>query len=239
MADPTHTERKACELRVRELADYMAASQQRRRTVLREVKFRPIARTLQHKEARTFLSNWLREGHGDTAALERQAERLRARMTTSDFEASQNNLSADYIQAFTAAFPAMGIPPCEMQPATKGTLTLEGTKIVFNPDLLVTRTTKLNTRKLGAVFLRYAKGKELDQEAALFQSAFAFGYLGQAPFEENAKPELKLCMTIDGLSGRRNEAPTNAVYRFNEMTAACADIAERWPSIKPPPNAVL
>ena len=239
MADATHTERKSCELRVRELADYMAASQQRRRTVLRDIKYRPIARTLQHKEARTFLSNWLREGHGDASALDRQAERLRARMSTSDFEASQNNLSADYIEAFTAAFPTMGIPSCEMHPATKGTITLQGTRIVFNPDVLVTRTTKQNTRKLGAVFLRYSKGKELDEEAALFQSSFAFGYLTQAPFEEEAEPERKLCMTIDGLSGRRNEAPGNAVYRFKEMTATCADIASLWSGIQPPAGAVL
>lgn len=90
MADATHTERKVCELRVRELADYMAASQQRRRTVLRDVKFRPIARTLQHTEARVFLSNWLREGHGDTSALSKEADRLRGLMVTSDFEASQH-----------------------------------------------------------------------------------------------------------------------------------------------------
>ena len=239
MADATHTMRKACELRVRELADYMAASQQRRRTVLRDVKFRPIARTIQHTEARVFLSNWLRQGHGDTSALSREAERLRGLMTTSDFEASQHNSSADYIDAFTAAFPEMGIPSCEMHPATKGAITLQGTKIVFNPDVLVTRTTKQNTRKLGAVFLRYAKGKDLNEEAALFQSSFSFGYLSQTPFEENAAPERKLCMTIDGYSGRRNEAPGNAVYRFNEMTAACADIAERWASIQPPAGAVL
>lgn len=239
MADATHTERKSCELRVRELADYMAASQQRRRTVLRDVKFRPIARTLQHTEARTFLSNWLREGHGDTSALTKEAERMRARMATSDFETNQNNSSADYIDAFTAAFPEMGIPPCEMHPATKGGVTLNGTRVVFNPDVLVTRTTKQNTRKLGALFLRYAKGKDLDEAAALFQSSFTFGYLSLAPFEENAEPERKLCMTIDGYSGRRNEAPGNSVYRFNEMKAACADIAERWASIQPPPGAVI
>ena len=239
MADATHTERKACELRVRELADYMAASQQRRRTVLRDVKFRPIARTIQHTEARVFLSNWLREGTGDTSALSREAGRLRGLMTTSDFEASQHNSSADYIDSFTGAFPLMDIPTCQMQPPTKGSMTLNGTRVVFNPDILVTRTTQRNTRKLGAVFLRYAKGKELDETAALFQSAFTFGYLSRAPFEDAATAENRLCLTIDGYTGRCTQAPTNSVYRFNEMAAACADIAERWASIQPPPGAVI
>jgi hypothetical protein len=240
LADPTHTERKTCELRVRELADYMAASQQRRRTVLRDAKYRPVARTLQHKEARTIISNWLRDGHGDTSTLGRHAERMRARHATSDFVSSQNNFSADYIETFMNAFPLMDIPACEMRaPSTKGQMTLGGTKIIFNPDILVARSTTRNTRRIGSVFLRYAKGKELSEEAALFQSSFSFGYLRLIPFEEPAEVEKKLCMTIDGYTGKVNEAPGNAVYRFNEMTAACSDITALWPNIQPPPSAIL
>lgn len=61
----THVMRPRCELRARELADYMAASAQRKRTVLREAKYRPVARVLNHVEARTTIAAWLREGDGD------------------------------------------------------------------------------------------------------------------------------------------------------------------------------
>jgi hypothetical protein len=46
-------------------------------------------------------------------------------------------------------------------------------------------------------------------------------------------------LSLDAYAGKTHVAPGNAVYRFNEMKAACADIAERWPVIKPPRNAVL
>jgi hypothetical protein len=37
----------------------------------------------------------------------------------------------------------------------------------------------------------------------------------------------------------RHVAPTNAIYLFNEMKAACATLVERWPAIKPLKNAIL
>lgn len=240
MTDKTHIERPKCELRVRELADYMAASQQRKRSVLRGFKYRPVARTLQHKDARAIISSWLRDGHGDTSTLAAAAERMRARLATTDFESQQNEHNADYIETFMSAFPLMDIPACEMSdPTGKSRINLGGTDVVYNPDIVVKRVTVRNTRKIGGVFLRYAKRKELPEEAAQFQSSFTFGFLKGNPFEPEAEPEKKLCITIDGYSGRTTEAPGNAVYLFNEMEAACTDIAALWPAIQPPPNAVL
>lgn len=161
-------------------------------------------------------------------------------MATSDFEANQNDFNADYIESFVAAFPAMSIPTCEMMPVpSQGRININGTTVVYNPDVAVARTTIRNTRKVGGIFLRYAKNDELPEVAAGFQSAFAFGFLKANPFEPEAEPEHKLCITIDGNSGRVTEAPSKAGYLWKEMEAACADIAERWPLIQPPPNAVF
>lgn len=240
MTEPTYRMRSRCELRVRELADYMAASNQRRRSILRTFRYQKIARSIQHKEARISITKWLREGQGDTAALKRVADVIRGRMTASDFEADQNDHNADYIEAFVTAFPTMAIPVCEMLPvAARGAVNLNGTIVVYNPDIAIARTTQKNTRKIGGVFLRYAKGKELPEVAAEFQSAFTFGFLKDTPFEPEAEPEKKLCITIDGNTGKVFEAPGRAVYLWNEMSAACADIAALWPTIEPPPNAIL
>ncbi len=240
MTIKTHTERKNCELRVRELADYMAASQQARITVLRGVKYRRIAQTLNHKEARLAIATWLKDGGCDKSQLKAKADYIRTKMTTGSFEAQQNDTNADYIEAFLNAFPQMQIPSCELYaPDANASIVLNGTKIVYNPDLIVRRTTKINTAKIGGIFLRYAKGKDLSEEAASTQSAFTFGFLKENPYELESKPENKLCMTIDGHSGKITEAPGDSVYRFKEMTAACALISAVWPTIQPPPNAVF
>ena len=127
-----------------------------------------------------------------------------------------------------------------MAPATgRQTINLNGTTVVYNPDLNIRRTTRKNTIKTGGLFLRYAKGKEMDEDAATYQSAFSFGYLQSLPGDDNSSPEKKLCMTVCAYSGKVTGAPSNSVYLFNEMSAACASIAEQWPNIAPPENAVL
>ncbi|MGJ3263002.1 MAG: hypothetical protein ACFE0R_07185 [Salinarimonas sp.] len=235
---PTHSERQTCELRVRELADYMAASQQRRRSMLRQIKYPPLARLLNHKEARSTISYWLREGGGDTSALSDKAERFRTRMATTDFEAMQNQYNSDYVDTFAGIYDKLDIPACEMEaPYGKQTISLGGTSVIYNPDLNLRRVTIKNTVKVGGLFLRYAKDKKLDASAAQFQSAFTFGFLKATMPQEDAKPEHKLCLTVCAYSGALTEAPSNSVYLFNEMEAACASIAERWANIEPPPNA--
>lgn len=99
--------------------------------------------------------------------------------------------------------------------------------------------TRRNTTKVGALYLRYAKGKELNADAAKFQSAFVFGFLDGLPVEDESDPEKKLCLTVCAYSGKATEAPSNSIYLYKEMKAACAAIADQWPNIEPPPNAVL
>lgn len=99
--------------------------------------------------------------------------------------------------------------------------------------------TRTNKPKSGAVFFRYAKGKSLNVKAAEYQSAFIFSYLSKFPFQEGATPDPKLCITFDVYAPATHEAPGNAIYLYKEIAAVCAGIAERWPAIRPPPNAVL
>jgi hypothetical protein len=111
----THAETATPQIDVRHLADYMAASRQAQRRIVRDCKYRRIARVIQHTEARTVVYNYIRNGDSDPQKLLDRAAAIRGKLADDDF----------------------------------------------------------------------------------------------------------------------------AVYRFNEMKAACADIAERWPAIKPPKNAIL
>ncbi|MGU3536804.1 hypothetical protein ACLBXP_02910 [Methylobacterium sp. A54F] len=222
------------------MADYMAASAQRKRTVLRDAKYRPVARVLNHSDARVTIAAWLREGDGDIETLRDKAEWFRTRMTTGEFEAYQNQHNADYVDAFADICSKLNIPACEMRPSNgKQAVTLNGTSVIHNPDLLLRRVTRKNTVKSGALYLRYAKGKELNPAAAEWQSAFAYGFLAGMPPEADCEPERKLCLTVCAYSGKATEAPTKSTYMFKEMAAACASIADQWPNIQPPPNAIL
>jgi hypothetical protein len=44
---------------------------------------------------------------------------------------------------------------------------------------------------------------------------------------------------MDAYTGLAHSAPTNAVYLFKEMQAACLSIAERWAVIQAPKGAIF
>lgn len=236
----THRATPSPAIMLKDLADYMAASNQARRSIVASAKYTPVARLLHYKMARSIISGHVLSGNPLPGGLSDQAQAVRERLADTDFDAQLHALNGDYIDAFASQaagfdFSGFSVAP----PRQEVTPTYNGTRIRFSPDLLTHRTTQKNTQKVGAIMYRYAKGKAVSEEAACWQTAFMFGYFTDEPFIEEAKPERKLCLVLCAVSGKTYEAPSNSTYRFNEMKAVCRDIAERWPSVEPPSGAVL
>jgi hypothetical protein len=236
----THIEVKQPRFSIRGIADYMAASEQVKRTIAQACKYRSIARVVQHNDAKLVISNHIRSGAKNAEGLIKMAEHLRNKLADDEFEKEVNEHNADYIQRFAEVFEKLELPNADLLPTKHFTAqTINGVKITFSPQLLLQRTTKTNKIKSGALMLRYAKGKTLLKAVATYQSAAAFGFLRALDAEEMVETDRSLCITVDAYQGICHEAPGNSVYLFKEMKAACATIAERWPAIKPPKNAVL
>lgn len=235
----THRLVKNPAMSAKELADYMVASELARRTIVRDCKFRPIARITQHNEAKSVVAKFIRSGSGDTSAMLGAAENLRSRMADTDFDRDLFDHNADYIERFAQVQHDIEFPDAERMPAgPSNPIVAHGVRV--NPDIQFRfkRITRTNKVRVGAGVLRYAKGKSTNVEAALWQAAFVFGYIGDTS-EDMAEAEHKLCITIDAHAGLAYPAPGDAIRRYANMRAACASIAERWPAIPAPPNAVL
>jgi hypothetical protein len=220
----------------------MAASHQVRRTLLRNSKFQPIIRVTQHNHAKAAIVNWMAEKRPLNELRERVAQMRDSHFgPDEEFASETNQHNCDYIDSFIDIADALDLPDAEFMPQGKATsIGIHGTTVRFTPQMLLMRTTRANKVKLGALFLRYAKNQDLPEAAGVHQSAFTFGYLREHPFEADATPEHALCITLDCVSGRAYQAPTDkAVYLYKEMAAECASIAERWDSILPPPGAVF
>jgi hypothetical protein len=224
----------------RYLADFMAASERGRRTIVRGCKYQPIARVVQHDEAKATVSKFIRDGDSNTATLTDKAQGLRNRMADSDFDRDLLDHNADYIDRFAEVFPDLALPNVEIHPPGKAPpLALNGVKVTTEMQFRLRRLTKTNKIRVGGAAFRYAKGKPLSTEVANWQSAFMLGYLHQTGTEEGAVAEGQLCLTIDAFGGVCHRAPTDALSRFNNMEAACATISEWWPNIAPPDGAVF
>jgi hypothetical protein len=237
----THTEVKQPQISIPRLADYMAASEQGQRSIAQSCKYRSIARVTQHNEAKAVVSNHILNGATGAGGLKERAEQIRNKIADDDFEEDLNEHNADYIDQFAKVVETVEIPAgAERLAAPKFTpLMLGGMKVSFVPQLVLRRLTKTNKIKSGALMLRYAKNKILVADVANFQSAAIYGYWRTLNAAKDGEAERALCITLDAYTGKCHTAPTNAIYLFNEMKAACATLAERWPAIKPPKNAIL
>ena len=241
MADkPTHRLVKKPRINARYLADYMAASERARRTLVRGCKFRPIARIIQHDRAKNAISRYFLAGAASCDKLTHEMERLRGMMADTDFERDVLDNNADYIAAFVGSYENVRMPDADLYRDDRiGDIMLRG--VAVNPDVRFSlrRTTRTNKIKTGLATFRYAKGKAVSAEVAAWQSAFLFGYRGILDIGSEAEPEAKLCLTIDAMAGVVYVAPGDALSRFRNMEAACESIAERWDSIEPPEGAML
>jgi hypothetical protein len=241
VADKTHREVKEPEISVRHLADYMAASERKRRTIIESCKYRRIARVHQHKEAPMVIAHAIRHRTATPQALKDRAAIIRSKIATDDFDAFTNETNADYVEAFSNVVAGIELPEAEILPGKLfPDFNIRGTKVRFAPNLMLRRLVKKSNKLLrGATMFRYAKGKPLLPEVGGYQSAAAFGLLGMVKDDETGEPEKGLCLTLCAVSGKFHVAPGNSVSVFANMRAACESIAERWPNIKPPKGAVL
>ena len=236
----THRVIKKPEISARFLADYMAASEKARRTIARNCKYRPIARLVQHDEAKLVVGKFIRSGARDNAVLRDKAQQLRDRLADTDFERALFDANADYIAQFSSICHSLALPIAEItSPKKVPPIALNGVKVTTEVRFSLQRVTRTNKVGIGAAMLRYAKGKSLSVETAKWQSAFLFGCLRRVIIDTTIEPEQKLCITIDAYSGECHAAPSNSVSRFGNMAAACASISERWDNVTPPANAIF
>jgi hypothetical protein len=238
MEQKTHYAITEPEISVRYLADFMAASERRRRSIVEGCKYRPIARLVQHKEAMVTIAGAIQKGPLNPQALKEKADFIRNKLASDDFEALTNEVNADYVEKFSEVVASIKLPDAEVMPGKVfPPFKINGVKVRFSPHLLLRRIDKSNKQRRGAFMLRYAKGKPLPPTVGGFQSAAAFGLFKNYLAEEGSEPDKSICVTLDAFTGELYPAPGASASMFANMKAACLTIAERWPNIKPPKDA--
>ena len=236
----THRLVKNPKMSARYLADYMAASDSVRRSIIVKCKYPAIARIVQHKEANVAIARFLTQGKGDTSALKERAQALRERMADDEFDRDVLDHNADFIDRFVSVHHLLDFPKANLEAVGNAPpIDLSGVHLTVSLAFRLRRVTRTNEVRIGVGSLRYAKGSNLPPETGSWQAAILLGYLTLANAEAKAVPEGKLCVIVDARSGRVYPAPSDSIRRFKHTEAACTTIAEQWQNIPPPKGAVL
>lgn len=219
----------------------MAGSKRNERSILRANKYPPIARLLQHDDAKAIVSKFIRDGDTDVSWLKEEATRLRDRLADGEFEQRENLVNAAYVDRFAEVSPSIQWPLKAdiLPPGASQHILVNGVRISLGFQVRLRRTTKTNKIKHGAATLRYSKGHKLPEETAAWQSAFIYGFLAGTANDETVSADKVLCLTVDAWAGIAHPAPTDSINRYKDMAAACASIAEQWSNILPPEGAIL
>jgi len=238
---PTHRLVKTPKVNSRYLSDYMIASERVRRTIIRDCKYRKIARAIQHDRAKAFITNALRSGGIGEDALKGEGQRLLDMMADTDFERDTLDVNGDFLIAYGEAFSMDTFPKTAeiVDAPTDFTVNINGVEVNADIRFGVQRVTRTNRLRTGLGTIRYAKNKPLDEDAGAYQSSVLFGCRKMIDVQDDAAPEENLCLTLDCATSKFIPAPTDATRRFQNMEAACATIAERWDNIDPPDGAII
>lgn len=240
MTIKTHREVKEPKISFRFLADFMAASSTAQRSIVRSCKYPPIARLVQHNEAKLTIAKFIRSENPDTTELTEKAQELRNRLADNQFDRDLFDHNADYIARYSEVHHLLNVPNAEIStPGSHTAISINGVKVSPELHFRFLRLTKSNETRIGAGMLRYQKGKLLSPLVAAWQSSILLGYLNLTNPEDNQIPEGKLCVTIDAYSALAHPAPSDAKRKFSQAESSCETIAEWWPNIKPPTGAII
>ncbi len=239
----THVRHDRPRMAARDLADYMAASEVSKRTVVRNSRYEPLLHVAHHDEARAVVAKFIADRDTDLSWLAEEAQRIpdRGAAAPEGFERDGAERNAAYVERFAKVWPGVSMPKAAILPAGEAPpLDLNGVQVTvelhFRLQRAAPRTNKLRT---GAGMLRYSKSRPLPRAVGEWQAAFLLGYLRALDGAPGGEPDGKLCLVLDAQSGALHAAPGDAARRFGQIAAACASIAERWPNVAPPAGAVL
>lgn len=241
MQKKTHYLVKEPEISLRYLADYMAGSERARRTLETSLKYRPIARLVQHQEAKLVITSHIVGGKADARELKEQSEYIRNKLADDDFDVIVNEANAGYVERVSQIIGDLSLPKANLAFAPKyGSLSINGVKLRFNPQIALDRIARGNKQKRGALIFRYAKGVALKHSVAKYQSAAIYGAMRSLADKDTIDEiDRGLCLTVDAYSGNVYPAAGDAATDYANMCALLTVLAERWPVIKPPANAIV
>jgi hypothetical protein len=240
MGNKTHILVNEPEISVRYLADYMVASERKKRSIISDCKYRPAARMIQHREATVVLTGFFVSGKTNAAELKERSEFIRNKLADDDYDLAVNEANAGYLERVSQILGDIKLPSANLTISPKWQpKKINGVQLRFSPHILLDRVGKKNKKQRGALMFRYAKGVPLKWEIAAYQSAAIFGVLREISEKDAEEVDKPLCITVDGFSGIVYPADGKATTYYLNMKAALASIAERWPNIKPPLGAIL
>ncbi len=229
---------------VLELGEYMAAEDGPRETILRNMRYERVSRSLIYRVLWPAVSRFLSSPTRDRRILAECRIALEEAIAGAQNPQQKDNLKYELnaLAAFERSLNALEIGGLNLEKATPRRLEIEGVTVSVRPSAHIRVSRQRGADLHGAVVIDVAKGviepKTDDAKARLkdgmTHSAILLHQHVVETAPEDGKPSPDHCFIFHTHRQERVTAPTTYKKTYRNIEAVCRNIARSWDGIVPP-----
>ncbi len=231
---------------VLELGEYMAAEDGPRETILRNMRYERVSRSLIYRLLYPAVARFLSSPTRDRGILAQCRIELEEAIKGATNPTQRDNLNYELraLGVFERSLNALGMDGLTFEKAVPRRIEIEGVAVSVRPSAEI-RVSRLRGGDLfGAVLIDVAKGIEPKTEESRLRlsSAMAHGaiilhqHVVDHRAEEDGKPSPEHCFIFHAHRQEKVTAPSNYRRTYRNIEAVCRNIARSWEGIEPPSN---
>jgi hypothetical protein len=219
---------------VNKLAELLVTSNPvRRRKIVQDQKYPNTSVVTRYRQAYEPICEYLSKGR-DPALINDAVARLRNDRAGSEWAIDDRWNTADALERFLEIADLLPNEDGEQYQAgdpQPPRLAVAGVDISVRPDFLISFTRRGKKYK-GAIKLHFVKNPDsaLTRAGSEYVAALMVRWL-EVYGPDGAIPDPAHCLCIDVFRGAVTPASRSSTRRMTEVTAACEDIAARWPHL--------
>lgn len=219
---------------VNKLAEFLVtANAARRRRIVHDQKHPSTVIVAKYRNAYPPIGDYLCNGR-NAQSIADAVSRLRSDRQGTEWVLDDRWNTADALEKF---LEIAEVAPCadgeEYQAGAQDApkLNIAGVDISVRPDFLISFT-KRGKKYTGALKLHFIKNPDsaLTKAGAEYVATLMYQWL-QLNGPDGTIPSHAHCLCIDVFRGATTSAPKSTARRMVEVTAACEEIAARWPNL--------
>lgn len=230
---------------VLELGEYMAADDGPRETMLRDMRYERLARTLLYQSLRRTVTRFLLSPTRDGRILADCGEQLEREREQAISPQRKDNLTRELrgLEAFERSVNALEIGGLNIEAAPPATpLVIEGVSVSVQPTAYLRVRRPRGSDLVGALIVDLTKGIAPKTAVAIEKvrsgmehaAAIVHRHVAEARATEDAKASPDHCIIFHAHRQERIKSPTNTRRMLANVEAVCRNIARSWEGIEPP-----
>lgn len=219
---------------INKLSEYIAAKAARQARIIRDQKYPPDYITTYYRDAQEAISQYIAGGMSDQSILEKEIAILDQKVPANTYEQRKYSGNIDAIDKFInlvddidlfGAMPRLG-------PQQSQSLRIRNVDISIRPEVVLTGKNTKGKPTIGGIKLHFPSSSYLTADCAGYVSAGLQEYFRWFHGDDGAVDH-RISFVIDIGAGCIHQGAKSVKQRMKDIEAACDQIANLWPTIKP------